>query len=73
MGAPKKQGRPPAEVPSTLIDFALAHFLKTGRWSTVQEELARAGFRSVARMTLQRRVLQRRAELDAQNSDPSHY
>lgn len=56
-----------------LIDFALAHWLKTGRWSTVQEQLKTAGFKPVARMTLQRRVLQRKADLDAQNSDPCHY
>ena len=56
-----------------LIDFALAHWLKTGRWSTVHDELKAAGFKPIARMTLQRRVLQRRADLDAQNSDPSHY
>jgi hypothetical protein len=73
MGAPKKRGRPPAEVAPMLIDFALAHWLKTGEWSTVQGELARAGFKPVARMTLQRRVLQRKADLDAQNSDPCHY
>ena len=73
MGAPKTIGRPPAEVPSMLIDFALAHWLKTGRWSTVQQELKTAGFKPIARMTLQRRVLQRKNDLDAQNSDPCHY
>lgn len=64
MGAPKTIGRPPAEVPS---------MLKTGRWATVHEQLKTAGFKPIARMTLQRRVLQRKADLDAQNSDPCHY
>jgi hypothetical protein len=56
-----------------LVDYATAHFLKSGKWCDVFAQLKAAGFAPVARMTLVRHVQRRKAELDVQNSDPCHY
>ena len=69
----RPRGRPRAELPGLLVDYALAAWLKHGSWSLVFEQLATGGFRSLPRMTLQRHVLRRKAELDVQASDPCHY
>lgn len=73
-GAKNLRGRPRSEVPDLLLNMATAQFLKMGpQWERIAEQLQRDGFVRVPKNTLIRRVLERRLELDKQNSDPCHY
>lgn len=61
-------------MPDLLLNIATAQFLKLGpQWERIAEQLQRDGFVHVPKKTLIRRVLERRLELDKQNSDPCHY
>lgn len=78
LGAPAEKpargrGRPRAFVPQLILDYATAWFLKTGSVGQVLEQLQREGLGKFPRNTLKRALLRRKAELDVQNSDPSHY
>jgi len=67
-------GRPRRETPRLILIYAIQQWLKPGATlSGVLDLLEREGLGSFPRNTLKAHLLREKAELDKQNSDPSHY
>lgn len=66
-------GRPPAEIPKLILDYAVAQWLKLESFSAVVQLLEREKLGTFPINTLKRHILRRKHELDVQFSDPSHY
>jgi len=66
-------GRPPADIPKLILDYAVAHWLKTRSFSAVVNLLEEEKLGTFPINTLKRHILRRKHELDVQFSDPSHY
>jgi hypothetical protein len=72
VGLPKL-GRPLAPIPTLVLDLGVALYMRHGAWGPVLKDIERSGNGTYPRNTLIRRIEQRKAYLDVQNSDPSHY
>lgn len=68
-----KPGRPLADIPKLILDYAVAHWLKTRSFSAVVQLLEREKLGSFPINTLKRHILRRQHEIEVQFSDPSHY
>jgi hypothetical protein len=68
----RSRGRPLTSIPILILDYGVALYTAHSNWATVLGRLEREGI-SYPRNTMIRRILRRKAELDVQNSDPSHY